>query len=250
MSKGIIFSIEEFAINDGPGIRTTVFLKGCPLRCAWCHNPEGWSFRPQTMHKFDGDETCGREVDADELSARLHRDKDFFKMNDGGVTFTGGEPTAQPDFLLEMLERLSDIHTAVETSGYCPERIFQSMLDRTDYILFDVKHSDSAEHLHWTGAGNGLILKNLDTLCHSGKEFVVRIPLIPGVNDSESNMEGTAALLKEARNLKRVELLRYHRTAGAKYAMVDKEYAPGFDTEAEPQVHNVFEANNIKTIIL
>lgn len=251
MGRGTIFSIEEFAINDGPGIRTTIFLKGCPLRCAWCHNPEGLSFRPQLMHKFDGDEICGYVIEADDLYAKLHKDKEFFAMNDGGVTFTGGEPTAQPEFLLEMLDRLEDIHTAVETSGHCPEEIFRQVADKADYILFDVKHCDPDIHKRWTGVDNSLILKNLETLCACGKEFVVRIPLIPGVNDSVKNMSDTADLLKGAVNLKRVELLRYHRTAGAKYSMVDKEYAPGFDTEAEPQVHiEPFEANNIKTIIL
>lgn len=248
MSRGIIFSIEEFAINDGPGIRTTVFLKGCPLRCQWCHNPEGLTALPQIMHGFDGDETCGRYVESEELAARLLKDKDFYSMNDGGVTFTGGEPTAQPVFLLEMLDRLSEIHTAIETSGYCPEETFRKVLDKVDYVLFDIKHCNPVEHKKWTGVDNGPILKNLAALCKSGKKFVIRVPLIPGVNDSLENMEATRELVRGCEGLERIELLRYHKTAGAKYSKVDMEYKPDFDTSQEPVIHDIF--GDIKTIIL
>lgn len=248
MSRGTVFSIEEFAINDGPGIRTTVFLKGCPLRCRWCHNPEGLSFSPQIMHNYDGDELCGQYYEAEELAARLLKDKYFFEMNDGGVTFTGGEPTAQPDFLLEMLGRLREIHTAVETSGFCPQETFRKVLDKVDYMLFDLKHTDTEMHRKWTGVDNRPILDNLKILCGSGKRFVIRVPLIPGVNDNLQNMESTRNLVKDCPGLDRIELLRYHRTAGAKYGKVDMEYVPGFDTETEPEIHDIF--GDIKTLIL
>lgn len=249
MSRGIVFSVEEFAINDGPGIRTTVFLKGCPLRCAWCHNPEGWDPKPQTFHGMDGDRICGKEVEAEDLAAELLRNRDFFAMNQGGVTFTGGEPTLQAGFLFDVLDRLDGVHRAVETCGWCSEDTFRRMLERVELVLFDIKHTDPEAHRHWTGKDNAPILANLRTLKRSGKPFVVRIPLIPGVNDSLANMEATAALLQDAPALQRVELLRYHKTAGAKYPRVDLEYKPCFDTEAAPELHpETF--GKIKTIVL
>lgn len=249
MSRGIVFSVEEFAINDGPGIRTTVFLKGCPLRCAWCHNPEGWDPKPQNFHGVDGDRICGKEVEADDLAAELLRNKDFFSMNQGGVTFTGGEPTMQARFLCDVLDAIAGVHRAVETCGWCSEKTFRRVLDRVELVLFDIKHTDSQAHRYWTGVDNAPILVNLKSLKRSGKPFVVRIPLIPGVNDSLANMEATAALLQDAPALQRVELLRYHKTAGAKYPQVDLKYMPCFDTEAAPALHaEVF--GNIKTIVL
>ena len=249
MSKGIIFSTEEFAINDGPGIRTTVFLKGCPLRCAWCHNPEGLLPGPQVFHGLDGDCICGREVEAGDLARELLRGRDFWAMNQGGVTFTGGEPTMQAPFLCEVLDLLPGVHKAIETSGFCSAETFGKVLDQVDYVLFDIKHTDAAAHRRWTGVDNAPILANLERLKSSGKPFVVRVPLIPGVNDSLLNMEATASLLQDAPSLQRVEILRYHKTAGAKYPKVDLDYQPGFDTEAAPELHpEVF--GRIKTMIL
>ena len=250
MTTGIIFSIEEFAINDGPGIRTTVFLKGCPLRCAWCHNPEGLSFAPQVMHKKDRDELSGEIISSDDLAARLLKNRDFFAMNEGGVTFTGGEPTAQPAFLMDVLNKLPGIHRAIETSGFCSGEVFARVLERLDYVLFDIKHADPVAHKRWTGVDNAPILSNVERLKASGLPFVIRVPLIPGVNDSVDNMKATRDLVAGAPGLQRVELLRYHKTAGAKYSMVDMEYNPAFDTQAVPHVHNVFTSANIKLIIL
>ena len=250
MITGTIFSIEEFAINDGPGIRTTVFLKGCPLRCAWCHNPEGLSFAPQVMHKKDRDEISGEIISSDSLASRLLKNREFFAMNEGGVTFTGGEPTAQPAFLIDILGKLPGIHRAIETSGFCQSEVFARILENLDYVLFDIKLVDPAEHKRWTGVDNAPILANLELLKASGKPFVIRVPLIPGVNDSIDNMKATRDLVAGAPGLQRVELLRYHKTAGAKYSMVDMEYTPGFDTEAVPHIHNVFSSANINLIIL
>ena len=250
MRQGVLFSIEEFAVNDGPGIRTTVFLKGCPLRCAWCHNPEGQRHEPQPLTKQGRTERCGCEIDAETLAAQLRRDEDIFRDSGGGVTFTGGEPLAQVDFLCEVLDHLADIHTAVETSGYCSTEAFERVLERVDFVLFDIKLVDSAQHKRWTGVGNEQIVANLKRLCESGKPFVARVPLIPGVNDSEANMEATAELLVGAKELQRVELLRYHKTAGAKYPMVGLDYAPDFDEDAEPAIHDKFAARGINLLIL
>ena len=247
--RGTVFSIEEFAINDGPGIRTTIFLKGCPLRCVWCHNPEGLNAAPQIMHLRERDVVCGREIEATELAGMLKKDAGIFFLNGGGVTFTGGEPTLQADFLCEVMSLLPGIHKAVETCGYCSAESFSKVLYLADMILYDVKHTDSDIHRHYTGCGNELIMRNMKTLISSGKDFVVRVPLIPGVNDNIENMSALAELLEGSEGLQRVELMKYHKTAGAKYAMVDMEYNPPFDTHAVPEVHSeVF--GNIKTIVL
>lgn len=250
MRSGIIFSIEEFALNDGPGIRTTVFLKGCPLRCAWCHNPEGWTREPQWLTKKGRKELCGYEISSGELAKRILRDTDLYRDSHGGVTFTGGEPLAQADFLAEVMDMLPGVHKAVETSGFAPESVFRTILGRADLILFDIKHTDPLQHKRYTGSDNAPILRNLQILIESGKAFVARIPLIPGVNDSRENMEATAALLQGAEGLQRVELLRYHKTAGAKYPMAGIPYNPPFDVNATPEVHDTYTDRGIKLLVL
>lgn len=248
MAKGVIFSIEEFAVNDGPGIRTTVFLKGCPLRCEWCHNPEGFTPYPQVMHLREGDVICGREMDSSELCDNLLKNEEFFRLNEGGVTFTGGEPTFQADFLCDVMDGLSSVHKAVETSGYCSSVVWERVLARVDYVLYDVKIVDPVLHKRYTGVDNKPILENLKMLKNSGKPFVVRVPLIPGVNDNKENMDALGDLLVGAPDLQRVEFLRYHRTAGAKYPMVDMVYSPSFDQNGEINIFGLKE--NISTILL
>lgn len=247
---GVVFSIEEFAINDGPGIRTTVFLKGCPLRCAWCHNPEGWNPQPEKILKKGREELCGYRISARELSVRLGRDRELFRDSGGGVTFTGGEPLLQAPFLCEVMDGLDGIHKVVETSGYAPEEAFRSVLERADCLLFDIKLADSELHRQFTGVGNERILQNLRILIASGKAFVARIPLIPGVNDTRENMEATASLLQCAPGLRRVELLRYNLVAGAKYPMLGLSYRPPFDENQVPAVHDVFTGRGMKLIVL
>lgn len=250
MTEGIVFSIEEFAVNDGPGIRTTVFLKGCPLRCAWCHNPEGWNSEPEKIDKKGREEICGYRISATALAERLQRDTDLFRDSGGGVTFTGGEPLMQADFLAEVMDLLPGIDKAVETSGFAPEAAFRKVLEQADLLLFDIKHTDPLAHKRYTGVDNALILRNLGILIDSGKPFVARIPLIPGVNDSEENMLTTASLLEGASGLLRVELLRYNKVAGAKYPMLGLPYRPPFDETAEPAIHDVFTEKGFKLLIL
>jgi pyruvate formate lyase activating enzyme len=264
-TKGLVFDIKQFAVFDGPGIRTTVFMKGCPLRCQWCHNPEGISFRPELMvsrhscihcgkcgavcsHPNEC-MACGACVDVcplhlrkiagvwyttSELADILLRDKDFLEMSQGGITLSGGEPLAQPDFVYELLGELKGLHTAIETSGCCSREDFRRIISRVDYIMMDIKMVDPELHKKYTGADNKGILENLEYLKSGGKPFVIRIPMIPGVNDTDENLEQTADLLKGAKNLVRVELLPYHKTAGAKYGMLGKSYSPDFDTEGTP----------------
>lgn len=161
--EGTIFSIEEFAVNDGPGIRTTVFLKGCPLRCQWCHNPEGISFEPQILKKKNGlEEMCGEKISAKALADKLLRNEKIFKMNEGGVTFTGGEPLAQAQFLFETMRLLKDrVHIAIETSGFAKASVFKEAVGLADLILMDNKSCDPQVHKKFTGVDNNQILENL-----------------------------------------------------------------------------------------
>ncbi|MBE6411530.1 MAG: glycyl-radical enzyme activating protein [Opitutales bacterium] len=250
--QGTIFSIEDFAVNDGPGIRTTVFLKGCPLCCQWCHNPEGISFKPQILIKKNGEESvCGKTITSDELAEKLLRDEKIFQLNEGGVTFTGGEPLSQADFLLDVLSKIRPrIHTAVETSGFATSTIFRKVVENVDLVLIDNKSTDAQIHKKYTGVDNTQILENLQWLCNANTPFIVRVPLIPTVNDSLENLEKLSDILKDAKNLIRVELLRYHKTAGAKYYMLGKEYKPDFDTSLAPKTFDTFTKNKIKHIIL
>ena len=262
MTKGTIFDIKQMAVFDGPGLRTTVFLKGCPLRCRWCHNPEGLSPSPELMVSDNGCLHCGRcrqvcghpesctlcgrciracplhlrkiagtEWTAADLAGHLKKDADILTMNGGGITLSGGEPTLQADFVLELLPLLKPLHRAMETCVYCPPDIFAKILAQLDYVLMDIKLADPSAHRLWTGCDNAMILKNLEQVKQSRKPFIIRIPLIPGVSDTESNLESTAALLTGCDTLKRVELLPYHQTDGAKYPMVRRRYVPQFDPD-------------------
>jgi pyruvate formate lyase activating enzyme len=263
MSKtGIVFDIKQMAVFDGPGIRTTVFFKGCPLRCQWCHNPEGLSFFPQLMVSHNSCIHCGNctaacshpnqcvncgecvsvcplrlrriagtRYTAKDLAGILLQNKDILQANQGGVTFTGGEPLAQHEFLLELIDELEGMHTAIETSGYCAPESFKSVIDRLDYVIMDIKLVDSGLHKQYTGVDNELILKNLSYLGRSGKPFVIRVPLIPGVNDTDDNINATAELVQGMECLQKVELLPYHQTAGAKFSMIGEQYSPSFNTE-------------------
>lgn len=261
--KGTVFDVKEFAVYDGPGVRTTVFLKGCPLRCRWCHNPEGLSPRPQLMVSVAACTHCGKcqavcphpehcvacgrcipvcpqglrrmagqEMEPEQLAERLKKSAVF---EGGGVTFSGGEPTLQWDFVHETVMLLPGLHKAVETCGYCADSVFLQVMEDMNLILMDVKHMDPLEHKRWTGVDNGPIQRHLEMLCAGDKDFIIRVPLMPGINDTRENLEHLAERLVGARHLVRVELLPYHQTAGAKYAMAGMEYAPGFDTTREPR---------------
>lgn len=269
MLTGTIFDLKRYAINDGPGIRTAVFMKGCPLDCWWCHNPEGRSSHPQLMVRTIrcrlcgdcvkscpqsaislGDQvvtdkarcldcgTCaqvcvhgarelvGRVVTVDELLREIERDVVFFDQSGGGVTLTGGEPLMQPRFVIELLRACKDhgIHTVLDTSGYASWPVMAEVAGQTDLFLYDLKLMDDARHHEYTGVSNRLIISNLKRLSAAGENIIVRIPLIPGVNDDEQNLKLTQRFLVNLPNLAGVEVLPYHDIAQAKYAALDLAY--------------------------
>jgi len=194
---------------------------------------------------------AGVKYGVKELADKLLKDKVIFEMNGGGVTLSGGEPTAQPDFTIELLKELKSVHRAIETCGFCRPEVFREVLENVDFIMMDLKLIDEEQHKYWTGQSNKMILENLDQVKKSGKPFIIRIPLIPGVNDTNENKDATARLLKDATNLVRVELMPYHTTAGAKYHMVGKEFAPCFDPDqAVNRSTSAFDKYNIPVKVL
>jgi len=270
MTSGVIFDIKKYSINDGPGIRTTVFFKGCPLSCQWCHNPESQLPHPQLIFRAarclrcgacvevcpreaiecrDGDfitrwnvcdncgtcaETCypgareilGYEIAPTELLREIERDLPFFDQSGGGVTFSGGEPLMQPDFLAEILEmcRERDIHTALDTSGAAPWPVIEKLLPYVSLFLFDLKCMDSFQHTQFTGVPNDEILSNLRLISQNGARIIIRIPLIPGLNDDEENLSASAKFLVNLPHLEGVELLAYHEIAQSKYNGLGMRY--------------------------
>ncbi|MGA2111052.1 MAG: radical SAM protein [Anaerolineales bacterium] len=233
MTTGCVFDIREFTVHDGPGIRTTVFLKGCPLRCAWCHNPEGQSTEPQVMSSPAGTRQVGFEYSPDELAGRLNRQSVLFLPNEGGVTFSGGEPLMQAGFVAEVIDRLEPMPVLLDTSGYGDERDLRLLLDRVDLVYYDLKLIDEGSHLHYTGRSNRPILSNLQVVSRSGVPFVVRVPLVPGVTDTDENLAGIAQAVKGLPGLVQVDLLPYNLAAGAKYRAAGMEFRPEYD-ESQP----------------
>ncbi len=267
---GIVFDIKEFALHDGSGMRVTVFLKGCPLRCKWCHNPEGLEVAPQLVKNEDKCVHCGTcerafpckhkecapygvcikvcplnilrisgvEYTPEALVERLSRYRVFFK-NGGGITFSGGEPTLQGEFMLEcaLLLHKDGIHTAIETSAFCKNELFLRVIDTIDEIYVDFKEIDGEKHKALTGVDNEIILKNIASLGKSGKRFTVRMPLIPGVNDSDEELSGAAQFLSPYKERIKLELLPYNTLTGAKYKLIGKEYRADFDEKVTPNAN-------------
>ncbi len=245
--NGIVFDIKEFAVHDGPGLRTTVFLKGCPLACQWCHNPEGQRRQPQEMRSAGGSRTAGREVAPEELAAILNRQADILRDNEGGVTFSGGEPLMQAAFAVEVIDRLEGIHVLLDTCGYGSGKDFRRLLERVQLVYYDLKLIDPAAHRRYTGCDNGPILANLQALAESGVEYVIRVPLVPGVTDRDDNLAAIAGRVAGLPGLVEVHLLPYNRAAGAKYAAAGMEFRPDYD-ENQPVNANtgIFEAQGVR----
>lgn len=228
MSEGIIYDIKRFAIHDGPGIRTTIFLKGCPLSCWWCHNPEGQKKEPEKIIKIwkgsRKNEIIGEKVSIDYVLKEIKKEEIFYDESGGGVTFSGGEPLMQIEFLRELLKECNkiDIHTAIDTSGYASAKKFESILEFTDLFLFDLKIMDQRDHLKYTGASNKSILNNLKTLQKFNKRTFLRFAIIPGITDIKQNIEDIIKFIKPMKNIERVDILPYHRTGIDKYKRLNK----------------------------
>ena len=270
MMKATIFDIERNSFVDGPGIRTTVFFKGCNLRCAWCHNPESQSHAVQLMLygdkctgcgtcqrkcpnglascelcgrcalfcPNDAREICGKEYTVDEVLREVLKDRTFYANSGGGVTFSGGECMLQIDFLEQILKacRERGIHTAVDTAGHLPYASFERILPYTDLFLYDVKCFDEELHKKYVGVSNQQILANLQGLLRAGAAVLMRIPIIGGVNDTEEEMRAICQFLKSCSAPVRVELLPYHAMGEHKYAAIGREAiafsVPGEETMA------------------
>jgi pyruvate formate lyase activating enzyme len=227
--KGLIFSVKRYSIHDGPGIRVTFFMKGCPLKCVWCHNPEGISAFPETMKQTDiigeqefiSNEEVGKYYSVENILEILKRERVFFNQSHGGVTFSGGEPMLQNEFLLEALKacKSDGYHTAVDTSGYSSVENYKEIIPFTDLFLFDIKHLDEAKHIEYTGVSNLGILDNLIFLLQNARELMIRIPVIPGFNDDTENIQKMKELLLTSQTgiLSKINLLPYHKIGSSKY---------------------------------
>jgi pyruvate formate lyase activating enzyme len=250
MSSGMIFDIKEFAIHDGPGIRTTVFLKGCPMSCMWCHNPEGQSQIPQVIRSPAGERIAGKEYTAKELVGLLNPQVDILRANEGGITFSGGEPLLQADFVCEVIDLLDDVHVLLDTCGYGREEDFLRLVQRSDLVFLDLKLIDSKMHQHYTGCDNVPILRNLRILDGTGKPFVIRVPMVPGVTDTNQNLSGILESVRGLAGLLRVDLLPYNKAAGSKYQYAGMDFKPDYDESQELNLNtSIFEQAGIKVVI-
>ena len=255
--NGLITDITRGSFHDGPGIRTVVFLQGCSLQCRWCHNPETWSMTPMPLFYPDRCMGCGlcggdpqnaglcrygaREFSSSEMSVEevmeiILKDRDFYK-NGGGVTFSGGEPCCQLEFLIEMLEQCRDegVSAAMETNLNYPPEILEKVLPHLDLLMVDLKIVDRESHRAYTGVSNESILDNFTLLQGREIPLIVRTPLVRGVNDDDSNIEQSVALLKELSSLKYYELLRYHPLGTEKFKGLGRNL-PEFEAPSEQRL--------------
>lgn len=274
MIKGTVFDIKKYALHDGPGIRTTIFFKGCPLRCLWCHNPEGQAPQPEIFLKASrclkecreclpvceqraiskknnspvinrllciacgkcaeacpsgALEIAGKEMSVEEVMAEIEKDVIFYQESGGGISFSGGEPLLQVEFLDAILDgaKEKNIHTTVDTSGFASFASFEKIAGQVDLFLYDIKLLDDRRHKKYTGVSNKIILKNLKRLAKRRKNIIVRIPLIPEMNDDEENILSTAAFLQSLKSISHISLLPYHAWGKEKYPKLDKAVCYG-----------------------
>lgn len=306
----LVTDIQRFSVNDGPGFRTNVYLKGCPLRCTWCHNPETLATWPEIYWKrrlcvqcgkcldacprdaivppidpeaaqsedsgyykilldrcdrcmrcvdaclYDALEVAGRPLSVQEILEEVERDKPFYENSGGGMTLSGGEPTLHPRFAGELLAgaRARGIHTCLDTNGYCEWDVLLGLSRLADIVLFDLKHMDPVEHKKGTGVENGLILQNLSRLSETGSELWVRIPVIPGFNDSIGLHEQASAFLAGLPGgIARVDLLPYHNWCQDKYGWLGRDWRLRETESLDPvflEIHaEVYRARGLKTTI-
>lgn len=274
MRKGLIFGIQHFSIHDGEGIRTNVFLKGCPLRCQWCHNPEGlekivelqyFSGRCRRCGKcgfvfehlkdtasltedekkelaegciYGALELVGEWMTAEKVLEEVRQDMRFFRTSGGGITISGGEPMMQFEFLMDLLKKAKELslNTAIETSGFAPAEKYKEILPYVDVFLWDYKETDQEKHKELTGVENRIILENLRVLHDTGAKIVLRCPMIPGANDHREHLIGIAELLKELNHLEGWEIMPYHKLGISKEKRLGKDQSYEFEIPSKETV--------------
>ncbi|MFO7934793.1 MAG: glycyl-radical enzyme activating protein [Bacteroidales bacterium] len=264
MPGATIFDIKRFAVHDGPGIRTTVFFKGCPLRCWWCHNPESQASEPVSVdmeRKVDGRsvyarKTYGEKIGSDKLMEVILRNRHYYEESGGGVTFSGGEPLMQPEALTELLQecKRAGLHTTVDTCGFSERVHFEKILPLTDLFLYDLKNMDPDLHRKYTGVDNELILSNADYLLEEDARVIFRIPVIPGINTSEEEISRMILfLVKRSNRFREVHLLPYHPIAGNKYSSLGmRNRLPDLkqpDTEMMDTLKKRFERTGLEILV-
>ena len=289
--KGFIFNIMRYSIHDGPGLRTSIFFKGCSLSCTWCHNPEGISSAAQRIYRqylcigcgqcmdrcsqnaltltpngVVADETrctqcltcaqtcpaeamefIGKSMTVSEVLEEIKKDVPFYDESGGGVTFSGGEPLNQPLFLLEMLKACGelDLHRTVDTAGYADSKLLLKIAEQTDLFLYDLKHMDPLKHRLYTGVSNEKILCNLELLARQGAQITIRMPIVPGINDDEENIERLGAFLGRLPGIHKVHILPYHSVAQGKYRSLKTDF-PLADVESPSQMQMEAIAEHLK----
>ncbi len=228
-TKGRIFDIQRFSVHDGPGIRTIVFLKGCALRCKWCCNPESQEFAIQNMMVNGKVKVMGKDVTVAEVMEDVCRDRIYYMRSGGGLTLSGGECFCQSDFTYALLRAAKDagINTAVETTSFAEFEKIEKCLPYIDHYLMDIKHMDTNKHKQNTRAGNELILENAKKIAHLAKDLVIRVPVIPGFNDTPEEIYSIAEFTKSLGTVGELHLLPYHRLGKDKYTGLDREYLMG-----------------------
>ena len=225
--KGWVSQMQSFSVNDGEGIRTTIFLSGCPLRCKWCSNPETWNLNSGTL------------MSVKQVIDRVKRDVIFFRQSGGGVTFSGGEATVQADFLGTLVDSFYNmgIDTAIETSGYFQWEEVSSIFEKLDFIFIDIKHMDNEKHKSLTGMDNSLILENIKKIGQLEKKVVIRIPFVKGINDNERNIQATARFVREYVKRGMIEILPYHNLGEHKYRDLGLEkYINIYDAPSKEEI--------------
>ena len=254
---GRIFDIQKFSTHDGPGIRTIVFLKGCILRCRWCCNPESQSHRIERMHTAEGkNKIVGYDVTVGEVMEKVERDMPYYRRSGGGLTLSGGEALCQTEFVKALLEEAKEmgINTAVETTACLPfDEMIKPVLPLLDTVLMDIKHTNSLKHEEYTGLRNELILQNARKIAESGAHLIIRVPTIPGFNDTEDEIRGIAKFAASLPSVNEIHLLPYHRLGYDKYVGLDREYKMGDvkppDVEKMERLRKVAESEGLKAVI-
>lgn len=225
--RGRIFDIQKYSIHDGPGIRTIVFLKGCPLRCRWCCNPESQEREIQTMITGGKPKTIGRDITVGEVMDEVMQDRFYYRRSGGGLTLSGGESLMQPDFASALMQAAHErgINTAMESTGLAPFRVIaEKILPHLDLYLMDIKHTDREKHKFFTGVSNELILENAKKIAASGQNLVIRVPVVPGFNATEGEILEIARFAASLPGVERLHLLPYHRLGMDKYAGLGRDY--------------------------